>query len=334
MTFYKNGAGIKQKLIEEMNKLGKNRMPFVFIINFDLSQYYIKPCNEINENELLYQINGFGNAKEYPVLQKEILLKKHPISYDSYLKKFQEATNHLSYGNSFLINLTQPTPITCNLTIEEIFYHSKARYKLYVPDTFVVFSPEIFIQIADGVISSYPMKGTIDAAEPCAAETILMDPKELAEHATIVDLIRNDLSRVSNHVWVERFRYIDEINTHEKKLLQISSKICGHLDKNYSHVIGNIICAMLPAGSVTGAPKPKTIDIIKNIEDYDRGFYTGVFGYFDGHNLDSGVMIRFIEKNGDNLYFKSGGGITVYSNPKKEYQELIDKVYVPVNRIN
>ena len=87
---------------------------------------------------------------------------------------------------------------------------------------------------------------------------------------------------------------------------------------------------MLPAGSISGAPKKKTLEIIEEAEGYDRGFFTGVFGYFDGRNLDSAVMIRFIERQGDQLVFKSGGGVTSFSECKQEYVELIDKVYVPI----
>jgi len=81
---------------------------------------------------------------------------------------------------------------------------------------------------------------------------------------------------------------------------------------------------------VTGAPKKKTVEIINEIENYNRGYYTGVFGFYDGNDLDCGVMIRFIEKENDQLYFKSGGGLTFQSDAKTEYQELIDKIYVPI----
>jgi len=88
--------------------------------------------------------------------------------------------------------------------------------------------------------------------------------------------------------------------------------------------------ALLPAGSVSGAPKPKTITIIAQAEQEKRGYYTGIFGYFDGTKLDSGVMIRFIEQADNQLYYRSGGGITTQSDAQTEYQEAIDKVYVPV----
>jgi len=93
---------------------------------------------------------------------------------------------------------------------------------------------------------------------------------------------------------------------------------------------------MLPAGSISGTPKKKTVEIIKKVEGYDRGFYTGIFGITDEKTfLDSAVIIRYIEKPTSNtpnskFIYKSGGGITIDSNVKKEYEELIKKVYIPI----
>jgi len=174
------------------------------------------------------------------------------------------------------------------------------------------------------------MKGTIDASIPDAEIKILNDPKETAEHHTIVDLIRNDLSMVSTNVKVEKFRFIDTVKTHDKVLLQVSSEVTGQLPEDYRDHLGNILSKLLPAGSICGAPKKKTLEIISKSEIYDRGYYSGVFGIFDGTDLQSAVMIRFIEKKNEKLIFKSGGGITSMSNPEEEYQELTDKVYVPI----
>jgi para-aminobenzoate synthetase component 1 len=87
---------------------------------------------------------------------------------------------------------------------------------------------------------------------------------------------------------------------------------------------------MIPAGSISGAPKPKTLEIISKVENYNRGYYTGVFGYFDGKNLDSCVIIRYIENDNGQLVYKSGGGITFMSNAENEYDEMLKKVYVPI----
>ena len=174
------------------------------------------------------------------------------------------------------------------------------------------------------------MKGTIDAGLPDAENILLHDEKEIAEHYTIVDLIRNDLSMVAENVVVEKFRYLAEIHSNKKNLLQASSKIKGTLPEGYQNNLGELLFTLLPAGSVSGAPKKKTIEIIQQSEEEPRGYYTGVAFYSDGENVDSCVLIRFIEKENEKYYYRSGGGITVNSEMEKEYQELNDKIYVPV----
>ena len=110
----------------------------------------------------------------------------------------------------------------------------------------------------------------------------------------------------------------------------MSSKIVGKVKQEYNGKIGSLLQKLLPAGSILGAPKPKTLEVILEAENYDRGWYTGVCGWFDGRNLDTCVMIRFIEKDGDELYFKSGGGITHLSRLEDEYEEMKNKIYVPI----
>jgi para-aminobenzoate synthetase component 1 len=110
----------------------------------------------------------------------------------------------------------------------------------------------------------------------------------------------------------------------------MSSEICGDLPADYRLRLGEILFKMLPAGSVTGAPKEKTVEIIRSAESYDRGFYTGIFGFFDGQSLVSAVSIRFIEQINGGLVFKSGGGITALSQVESEYLEMLKKIYVPV----
>ena len=103
---------------------------------------------------------------------------------------------------------------------------------------------------------------------------------------------------------------IDTLQTNQGAILQTSSEIQGVLPENYPEHLGELIFRLLPAGSITGAPKKKTMQIIREAETYDRGFYTGIMGYSDGINLDSAVMIRFVEQEGEKMYFKSGGEIT------------------------
>ncbi len=313
-----------------MNELGGKEVPFLFVIDFNAEEPFVAPLREIDSDRIRFQMPGWTNVDTFPECSEAVRFKKHPVSYEAYKGAFDKVHRHFVLGNTYLTNLTFPTPIEINLHLREIFHFSRAKFKLLFHDRFVVFSPEIFVRIKDGVISSYPMKGTIDASVPDAEAVILADEKEMAEHITIVDLIRNDIGIIAEKVDVTKFRYIDRLTTNQKDLLQVSSEITGRLPLDYRRRIGDIIFAMLPAGSITGAPKKKTVDIIKEAETYDRGFYTGIFGYFDGSNVDSAVMIRFIERTEDGLVFKSGGGLTVYSDAQSEYQEYIDKVYVPI----
>ncbi len=314
---------------DQMNAWGHQQVPFLFIIDFEMQKPVIIKLEDVDQSRIQFDINGFSNADVRFAPVHVNILSKRPESLQAYEKKFALVALRLNYGDSYLTNLTSLTEIELDRTLRDVFNSCKARYKLLVDDEFLVFSPEIFVQIRDGQIFSFPMKGTIDAAIPNAQNVILNDVKELAEHVTIVDLIRNDLSEVAKHVKVKRFRYIEEIKTNTKHLLQVSSEIVGELEP--SAKLGNILLRLLPAGSVSGAPKEKTLEIIRHAEVKERGYYTGVFGYFDGKQLDSGVMIRFIEKVDGKFFYRSGGGITTQSIAEKEYQELIDKVYVPLD---
>lgn len=316
--------------IEQMNTLGKAHIPFIFIVDFLAEEPILMPINEQLSDTLLFDINGFRNFKNnIPLLPGKVQFQPQPLDEDKYKAAFGQAMHHLERGDSYLLNLTMPILLDSNLNLNQIFHHSKASYKLQLKNRFVVFSPEPFIRISNGIIAAHPMKGTIDATLPNAEALLMNDEKELAEHYTIVDLLRNDLSMVAESVKVDRFRYIEEIQTIKGRLLQTSSHISGRLPSNYTDNIGDIFFRLLPAGSITGAPKKKTVEVIRAIEPYNRGFYTGVFGWSDGYTLDSGVMIRFIEKTPKGLVYKAGGGITVNSLCKNEYDELMQKVYLP-----
>ena len=319
-----------QKFIE-MDELSHQKVPFFFIIDFLVDQVEIFKEDEIEKEGLLIDFQYFSNVKKQGDLDKKIELKSFPESLESFKKGFDHVQKNIRQGNSYLTNYTRKTRIETNLNLGEIFHHSSAKYKVLYKDFFVFFSPETFVKIVDDKIQTYPMKGTIDASLENAAEILKNDKKEKAEHYTVVDLLRNDLSMVANDVKVDKFQYIDFLKTKQKDLYAMSSEISGNLKPEFKGKVGSIMKKLLPAGSILGAPKPKTLEIILEAEGFDRGFYTGVCGWFDGKNLDSCVMIRFIEKEGDQLYFKSGGGITHMSKLEDEYQEMKNKIYVPIH---
>jgi para-aminobenzoate synthetase component I len=313
----------------KVNAFSLSGQPFFFMVGFDKKNSQVFARDKLPGN-ILFSVPGYdsqmGSSKQIPAFQ----FSATPPDFTVYRQVFEKVCAEINFGNSYLLNLTFKSRIHTNLTLRNIFEISKAKYRLLYKDQFVVFSPETFVQIKDGLISSCPMKGTIDAGLRGAESILLADEKETAEHNTIVDLIRNDLSMVAEEVVVEKFRYIETLKTHKGDLLQMSSKITGRLPEDYKAHLGDILLKLLPAGSISGAPKPKTVDIIRDAENYERGYYTGIFGYFDGDKLDSAVMIRFIENESGQLYFKSGGGVTAMSDVRREYEELIQKIYVPI----
>ena len=259
-------------------------------------------------------------------------LYAEPFSRYRFKDAFAVVQDGLQRGDSFLTNLTFPVPIQLNCSLADVYQAAQAKYRLHWPDQFVCFSPETFVTIdAGGYIETRPMKGTaLDT--PSARAALLTSRKEIAEHATIVDLLRNDLSMVAEKVRVTDYRYFHKIATSRRGLVQTSSNIGGRLPGDWRQHLGTTLAKLLPAGSVSGAPKAATLDIIRRAESgIDRGYYCGIAGVFDGQTVDTCVLIRFIEPGpAGGHFFRSGGGITARSTWRDEYAEVLAKVRIPI----
>ena len=319
----------KENGFKTINTLAKQRTPFLFISSFDGEKIFAQPLDDLDD-DIFYKLEDWRN---YPVKKrtKDFTFSKSPVDFSTYKKALDEVLEEIRSGNTYLLNLTFRTPVESSLTLKEVFTYARAKFKLYFKDEFICFSPERFVEIKENTIATYPMKGTINAHLPDAKETKLADPKEMAEPVMIVDLMRNDLGIIGSDVKVEKFRYVEKIKAGKKELLQVSSKITATLPSDWKDNLGTLLSQILPAGSISGTPKKSTVNIIKHVENFDRGFYTGVFGVFDGESLRSGVMIRFIENENGKFFYKSGGGITIDSDAKSEYEELTDKIYLPLS---
>ncbi|WGE82570.1 aminodeoxychorismate synthase component I [Actinobacillus equuli] len=319
-----------QHFIQTANQLGQQKSPFFFLIDFEQQKPIICPLEQAAANALFFDFFCKSNVQPQNV-SKPFEFQINPISFETYQQGFELVQKEIQAGNSYLLNLTYPTEIQTNYSLDELFFASSAKYKLWLKGQFVCFSPETFVRIQQNKIYSYPMKGTINANEPNAAEKLMQSDKEFTEHNTIVDLIRNDLALVSQNIQVTKYRYLEKVDTYRGAIYQTSSEICGELNENWQASVGSLLAKLLPAGSISGAPKEKTLEIIQQAETGQRGYYTGIFGYFDGENLESAVAIRFIEQNNERLLFRSGGGITAKSVLNDEYNELLEKVYVPIS---
>jgi len=315
--------------VHKVNDYTRKGTPFLFVIDFEKEKPFVCKLRDLNDEDIFYSINGKGNMQGL-ISSKIKNIDINPVSKAVYSKAFNQVKNQLLIGNSYLTNLTFPSKIQSSYSLKELIFGAKAPYKLFFKNKFISFSPETFIKIKENKIFTFPMKGTIDASIKNAKEQILSDKKETYEHNTIVDLMRNDLAIVAKNISIKRFRYIDKIKTQKGEILQVSSEIQGELPINWKTNFGNLLLKLLPAGSISGAPKPKTIKIIQETEGQKRGYYTGVFGVFDGGNVDSSVLIRYIEKEGEQLVYRSGGGITSKSDVDFEYNELLQKIYVPI----
>lgn len=321
----------KETIFDKMNIAYKEKVPYFFVISFDGSKGEVIPLERLSQHNIFFKTKNYACLPHGTSLQKALSWQVKFFPKESYLKQIAAVMREIEEGNTYLLNLTCESEIFTNYNLLEIFNQADARYKLFYKNEFVHFSPEPFLKIKDSMISTYPMKGTINANIENAEMKLRQSTKELHEQYTVVDLMRNDLSIVANNVEVKKFRYVEKIETDTQSLLAASSEISGQLRDAYLTSPGDVFKRILPAGSISGAPKNETLKIIDRVETHKRNFYTGVWGIYDGVSIDSCVIIRYIEEREGKYFYKSGGGIIAESDPEKEYQELKDKIYVAMH---
>ncbi|HUT68553.1 MAG TPA: anthranilate synthase component I family protein, partial [Dehalococcoidales bacterium] len=205
---------------------------------------------------------------------------------------------------------------------------SPYMYYLHLGDFYIVgTSPELLVRVEDGVVSNHPIAGTRprsrDSKEDRALEEELKnDEKERAEHIMLVDLARNDVGRISQPGTVEVTQFMDiERYSH---VMHLVSHVQGKLRGGFTQF--DAMRACFPAGTVSGAPKIRAMEIIAELEPDKRGPYAGAVGYFDfSGNMDTAIAIRTIVIKDGVAYVQAGGGVVADSVPDKEYQESLNK---------
>jgi anthranilate synthase component 1 len=193
--------------------------------------------------------------------------------------------------------------------------------------TLVGSSPEIMVRVKDGLVTTRPLAGTrrrgeTDEEDRLLAEELLADPKELAEHVMLVDLGRNDVGRVARYRTVK----LSDTMTIERysHVMHITSNVAGQLAPGMTAF--DALRACLPAGTVSGAPKVRAMQIIDEVEPHRRGPYAGAVGYFDFNgNMDTCIALRTIVVQGGTAYVQAGAGIVADSVPANEWQETLNK---------
>lgn len=196
-------------------------------------------------------------------------------------------------------------------------------------------SPETLVRLENGCLTTFPVagsrpRGNTEKEDAALAEELLEDEKELAEHNMLVDLGRNDLGKISRFHTVEVTKY--KMIHRYSKIMHLCSQVEGSIRPDCDAL--SALEAVLPAGTLSGAPKIRTCEIINELEKDPRGIYGGALGYIDfTGNLDTCIAIRMAVKKGNTVYVQAGGGIVADSIPQKEYEETENKASAVMNAI-
>ena len=255
-------------------------------------------------------------------------------------EKFTEIVNkakeYIKEGDIFQVNLSQrftgkigeKDSLELYRILREINPSPFASYVALDDFKVISQSPERLVRLKDGISDTRPIAGTRrlekgnEEKNQKLAEEMLNDPKECAEHVMLVDLERNDIGKLAKFgtVKVDEFMVVERYS----HVMHLVSNVLGELKENYDSI--DLLESMFPGGTITGAPKIRSMEIIEELEPTRRGFYTGSLGYIDySGNMDFNIIIRsFIEKE-NKVHFQVGAGIVYDSIPEREYKETINK---------
>ena len=261
---------------------------------------------------------------------------------DTFCSMVEKAKHHIREGDIFQIVLSNrlEAPFSGSLfnTYRILRTMNPSPYMFYLSGTDVEVagaSPETLVKLENGVLHTFPLAGTrprgkTPAEDKALEEALLADEKELAEHNMLVDLGRNDLGKVSEFgsVSVERFHCIERYS----HVMHIGSTVRGELREGLDAL--DAISAVLPAGTLSGAPKIRACQLIGKLENNKRGIYGGAIGYIDfTGNMDTCIAIRIAYQKNGRVFVRSGAGIVADSVPETEYQECINKAQAVVTAL-
>ncbi len=341
--------------LEEMND-DDLQLPDVYllfaeeVIVYDHTKQTIKIILNVQIDEDIEKCYRNGKERLYSI--KEEIISK-PLSFgesadnysknifyqsseskESYMKKVEKAKEYIKNGDIFQVVISQRLQIETKINPFET-YRSLRRlnpspYMYYFDfgDHHVVgSSPELLVKVKNGEIETCPIAGTRprgknELEDDEYAKELLNDEKELAEHLMLVDLARNDIGKVSEFGTVELSQFMD-IQKYSH-VMHIVSNVIGKLKSSFDMYYALKAC--MPAGTVSGAPKVRAMEIIDELENKKRGLYAGAVGYFGFNgNMDMCIAIRTILFKEDTAYIQAGAGIVADSDPEKEYEETLRK---------
>ena len=283
--------------------------------------------------EKMQQLITFGEEADFPKLELQSEVKP-AFDEATYSKMIEKAKHYIHEGDIFQVVLSNPIRAKATGSLLDTYRVLRASnpspYMFYFSSDDIELagaSPETLVKVEDGTVRTFPLAGTrprgkTKEEDEALEKELLADEKELAEHNMLVDLGRNDMGRICKvgSVAVEQYLGIERYS----QVMHIGSTVVGELAEGKDAV--DAMNAILPAGTLSGAPKFRACEIIEELENSKRGVYGGALGYLDfTGNMDVCIAIRLVYKKNGEICIRSGAGIVADSNPIKEYEECKNK---------
>lgn len=313
----------------------------ILIVNIDLSSYETGYNKALRDLAFLEDLIRTGKVKEEApgVLTSEL---RPLFDKEQYVAMAEKAQHHIHEGDIFQIVLSNRLEAQFEGSLFNTYRILRtlnpSPYMFYFSGTDVEVagaSPETLAKLEDGVLHTFPLAGTrprgrTEAEDRELEEGLLQDPKELAEHNMLVDLGRNDIGRISKFGTVRVERYHEVLKY--SHVMHIGSTVRGEIRDDLDAL--DAVDSILPAGTLSGAPKIRACQLINDLEGSKRGIYGGAIGYIDfTGNLDTCIAIRIAYKKNGKVMIRSGAGIVADSVPEKEYEECINKARAVVTAL-
>ncbi len=336
-----NFKDVDLMLFDKVIAFDNFRQKLILISNMRLEEGeagYNKAKMELQQMAELLR-NGVRRREPAGHLKSEVTAL---FSKEEYCGMVEKAKRHIREGDIFQIVLSNRLSADFEGSLLNTYRVLRtinpSPYMFYFSGTDVEIagaSPETLVKLEDGVLHTFPLAGTrprgkTDAEDKALEADLLADEKELAEHNMLVDLGRNDLGKISRFgsVEVEKLHSIERYS----HVMHIGSTVRGEIRDEFDGL--DAVSAVLPAGTLSGAPKIRACQLIAELEDNKRGIYGGAIGYIDfTGNLDTCIAIRIAYKKNGKVFVRSGAGIVADSVPEKEYQECINKAAAVVNAL-
>ena len=336
-----NFKDVDLMLFDKVIAFDNFRQKLILISNMRLEEGeagYNKAKMELQQMAELLR-NGVRRREPAGHLKSEVTAL---FSKEEYCGMVEKAKRHIREGDIFQIVLSNRLSADFEGSLLNTYRVLRtinpSPYMFYFSGTDVEIagaSPETLVKLEDGVLHTFPLAGTrprgkTEAEDKALEADLLADEKELAEHNMLVDLGRNDLGKISRFgsVEVEKLHSIERYS----HVMHIGSTVRGEIRDEFDGL--DAVSAVLPAGTLSGAPKIRACQLIAELEDNKRGIYGGAIGYIDfTGNLDTCIAIRIAYKKNGKVFVRSGAGIVADSVPEKEYQECINKAAAVVNAL-